>query len=71
MSFHLKLLTLDQGSVVLSISFTAHSFKIESDVTAIQKKMPALYFLPSKWKVSIQGREFAQHSPVLNVHSLD
>jgi hypothetical protein len=70
MSFHLKLLTSGQRSVVLAIYFTAHGFKIQSELTAIQKKMPALYFLPPEWKVSIQGRTFAQHSPVLNVHSL-
>jgi len=70
MSFHLKLPTSGQRPVVLSIYFTAHSFKTESDVTAAQKKIPALCFLPTEWKVSIQGRTFPQHSPVLNVHSL-
>lgn len=70
MSFHLKLLTSCQGPVVLSIYFTAHSFKTESDETAIQMKILALCFLSNERKVSIQGITFPQHSPVLNVYSL-
>jgi hypothetical protein len=67
MFFHLKLLISGQLSVVLSIYFTTHTFNLENDITAIEKKTPASHFLPAEWKVNIQGIMFTIVSPKIAI----